>query len=92
MTNRHQWRSWLFALAAPAMMVVGVVGALQRPGVERLQALPMVLIGGGLTLAAGLQWVAHRRHLLRALQQQHGGRVETSVPLQHRARPGDTAE
>lgn len=82
----------LFPLAAPALVVVGLVGALQRPSVERLQALPIVLIGSGLTLAAYGQWSLYRRRLLRILRQRQADRIEAFGPVEHDARPGDTAE
>lgn len=82
----------LLPLAAPALVVVGLVAALQRPGAERLQTLPVVLIGSGLTLAACGQWGLYRRRLLRVLLQRQAGRGETFGPVEHDARPGDTAE
>lgn len=82
----------LLPLAAPALVAVGLVGALQRPGAERLQALPVVLIGSGLTLAACGQWNLYRRRLLRMLLQRQAGRGKTFEPVEHDARPGDTAE
>lgn len=56
------------ALATPALLALALVGLLQRQGVERLQALPSLLIGAGL-LAASAEGYRRRRHrLLRALR------------------------
>lgn len=55
-------------MAAPAMACLGLLASLQRTNGEKLQTIPMVVIGVGLTLAACRQWIRHRRRILRALR------------------------
>ncbi len=55
-------------MAAPAMVCLGLLGSLQRTDSEKLQTIPMVVIGAGLTLSACGQWIVHRRRLLHALR------------------------
>ena len=60
--------SRLVALAAPAMACLGLLASLQRTNSEKLQIIPMVVIGAGLTMAACVQWIHHRYRTLRALR------------------------
>ena len=60
--------SRLIPMAAPAMACLGLLASLQRTGSEKLQTIPMVVIGAGLTVAACGQWIGHRRRILRALR------------------------
>lgn len=55
-------------MAAPAMVCLGLLASLQRTNGEKLQTIPMVVIGAGLTLAACGQWIRHRHRILRALR------------------------
>ena len=56
------------ALATPALILLAWLGALQRQGVERWQALPAVLIGSGLLVAGASGYARRRQQLLRALR------------------------
>ena len=56
-------------MAAPAMVCLGLLASLQRANSEKLQTIPMVVIGAGLTIAACVQWIYHRRRTLQALRQ-----------------------
>lgn len=56
------------ALSTPALLLLALVGLLQRQGVERLQSLPCLLIGGGLLVASAEGYRRRRRRLLRALR------------------------
>ena len=60
--------SRLVTLAAPAMACLGLLASLQRTNSEKLQIIPMVVIGAGLTMAACVQWIYHRYRTLRALR------------------------
>ncbi len=64
--------SWsqLTTVAAPSLLCLGLLASLQRNGIERLQTLPMIVIGAGLTMAACIQWSCYRHRILKALQ--HG--------------------
>ena len=55
-------------MAAPAMVCLGLLASLQRTGSEKLQTIPMVVIGAGLTMAACVQWIYHSYRIQRALQ------------------------
>ena len=56
------------ALATPALLLLALVGLLQRHGVERLQALPSLLISGGLLVVSAEGYRRRRHRLLRALR------------------------
>ncbi|MXW12868.1 MAG: DUF3188 domain-containing protein [Synechococcus sp. SB0662_bin_45] len=60
--------SRLVAMAGPAMVCLGLLASLQRANSEKLQTVPMVVIGAGLTVTACGQWIYHRRRILRALR------------------------
>ena len=55
-------------MAAPAMACLGLLASLQRTDSGKLQTIPMVVIGVGLTITACGQWIYHRRRILRALR------------------------
>jgi Na+/phosphate symporter len=59
----------LLALSAPLLMLLGLAGLLLRQGSDRLQALPALLIGGGLLLNSLWGWRRRRRALLLALRE-----------------------
>ncbi|MEY3464066.1 MAG: hypothetical protein RLZZ468_1844 [Cyanobacteriota bacterium] len=59
----------LLALSAPLLMLLGLAGLLLRQGSDRLQALPALLIGGGLLLNSLWGWRRRRRALLMALRE-----------------------
>ena len=42
----------LLSLAAPLLVLLGVVALLQREGADRLQSLPAILVGAGLMVHA----------------------------------------
>lgn len=61
--------SRLVTMAAPAMVCLGLLASLNnRTGSEKLQTIPMVVIGAGLTMAACVQWIYHNYRIQRALQ------------------------
>ncbi len=53
----------LLSLAAPLMVLLGVVAMLQREGTDRWQALPAIVVGSGLVIHA-VVGRRHRRHQL----------------------------
>jgi hypothetical protein len=58
----------LLALAAPLLILLALVSLLSRQGIQRLQAVPALLIGGGLLVNSGLRRARRRRALLEALR------------------------
>lgn len=56
-------------MAGPAMVCLGLLAGLQRTNSEKLQTVPMVVIGAGLTVTACGQWIYHRRRILCALRE-----------------------
>lgn len=71
--RRRPWlRGWL-ALASPLLILLALLVLLQRRGVERLPALPALLIGTGLLVSSALGRRRRRRELLAALR--HDGEV-----------------
>ena len=58
---------WLASLGAPLLVVLALVAAQHRQGRERVQALPPLLAGSGLIMAAAVGRRRHRSRLLAAL-------------------------
>jgi len=59
----------LLALSSPLLIFLSLLVLLQRRGVDRLPALPALLIGTGLLGTSLLGWRRRRRNLLAALGQ-----------------------
>ncbi|MEB3327166.1 MAG: DUF3188 domain-containing protein [Synechococcus sp.] len=57
------------ALSSPLLIFLSLLVLLQRRGVDRLPALPALLIGTGLLGTSLLGWRRRRRNLLAALGQ-----------------------
>ncbi|QNI66294.1 DUF3188 domain-containing protein [Synechococcus sp. BMK-MC-1] len=58
----------LLSLAAPLLVLLGVVALLQREGADRLQSLPAILVGAGLMVHAVVGRRRRRHRLLLALR------------------------
>ena len=58
----------LLSLAAPFLVLLGVIGLLQREGTDRLQAVPAILVGSGLVIHAVVGRRRRRHQLLVALR------------------------
>ena len=71
MRERAWLQGWL-AVAAPLLIVLAVLGLLQRRGADRLQAVPALLIGSGLVASSVVGRRRHRRRVLQALRQSDG--------------------
>lgn len=70
--RRRPWlRGWL-ALASPLLILLALLVVLQRRGVDRLPALPALLIGTGLLVTSALGRRRRRRELLAALRHDGG--------------------
>ena len=70
--KRRPWlRGWL-ALASPLLILLALLVLLQRRGVDRLPALPALLIGTGLLVSSALGRRRRRRELLAALRHDGG--------------------
>jgi hypothetical protein len=68
MSPRAQLWPLVLALAAPLLILLALLLALQRHGVDRLQALPALLIGSSLMVVSVLARQRRRRALLLALR------------------------
>ena len=68
MRNRPLLRG-LLALSSPLLILMSLLVLLQRRGVDRLPALPALLIGTGLLGTSLLGWRRSRRNLLASLVQ-----------------------
>ncbi|QEY33472.1 DUF3188 domain-containing protein [Synechococcus sp. RSCCF101] len=55
-------------MAAPLLVLIALLGMAQRQGRDRLQAVPALLIGTGLTASLALQRRRRRAALLQALR------------------------
>jgi hypothetical protein len=70
--RRRPWlRGWL-ALASPLLILLALLVLLQRRGVDRLPALPALLIGTGLLVSSAMGRRRRRRELLAALRHDGG--------------------
>jgi hypothetical protein len=62
----------LLALSSVLLILLALAALLLRPGIDRLQALPALLIGVGLQVSAVVGRRRRRAQLLRDLRQGHG--------------------
>jgi len=69
--TRHVWLS----LAAPLLVLLGVVAVMQRQGNDRLQALPAILVGIALVISAVVGRRRRRHRLLLALRSTRAERL-----------------
>ena len=58
----------LLSLAAPSLILIGLLGLLQREGSDRLQLLPALIVGFVLILSGALGRRTRRKRLLIALR------------------------
>lgn len=66
--NQRPILQGVLALSSPLLIVLAVVVLLQRQGVDRLQALPALLIGSGLLTYSSVSRRRRRRTVLAALR------------------------
>ncbi len=66
--RRRPWLRGLLALASPLLILLSLLVLLHRRGVDRLPALPALLIGTGLLVTSALGRRRRRRELLAALR------------------------
>ncbi len=59
----------LLSLAAPLLILLAIVGIMQRDGSDRFKALPALVVGAGLILSGALGRSYRRKQLLMALKQ-----------------------
>ncbi len=69
----HIWLS----LAAPLLVLLGIVALIQRQGTDRLQALPAILVGIGLVTSAVVGRRRRRYRLLMALRSTRTDRFDS---------------
>jgi hypothetical protein len=60
----------LLVLSAPLLILLALVVLLQRQGRDRIQAVPALVIGGGLLVASRVRRQRRRRALLLAFRQE----------------------
>ena len=70
--RRRPWLRGLLALSSPLLILVALLVLLQRRGVDRLPAVPALLIGTGLLVTSALVRRRRRRELLAALRHDGG--------------------
>ena len=63
----------LLSLAAPCLILVAIMGLLQRQGSDRLQSLPALLVGIVLVISGALERRNHRKKLLLAIRHRNQG-------------------
>ena len=63
----------LLSIAAPFLILVALLGLLQREGSDRLQSLPALLVGVGLIISAALERRVRRKRLLLAIRNRNKG-------------------
>ncbi len=63
-----RFSSPILSLAAPFLIVLAIVGLLQREGTDRLKSLPALIVGSGLILSGGLGRSYRRQKLLLAIR------------------------
>ena len=63
----------LLSLGAPFLVVIALLGFLQREGNDRLQSLPVLIVGSGLIVTGALGRSRRRFKLLLALRSNEEG-------------------
>ena len=82
---RTQLWSLALALAAPLLVLLALLMALQRHGLDRLQVLPALLIGTSLMIYSVVSRQRRRRALLVALRRDGGpSAAQPTFPLRVR--------
>ena len=61
----------LLSLAAPLLIVIAILGFIQRKGSDRIQALPALAIGLGLIVSGDLGRRRRRNRLLLAIRKNY---------------------
>ena len=54
----------LLSLAAPILILISILGLIQRDGSDRLQCLPALLVGFGLIISGAFERRTRRKKLL----------------------------
>ncbi len=65
--GKESGKFWL-SLAAPALVLLGIVGFLTRKDSERVQSLPAVVTGIGLISASAIARSMRRKNLLQKIR------------------------
>ena len=58
----------LISLSAPLLIVLAMIGFLNREGKDKIQAIPSLLVGSGLVLTGTMRRFRRRRMLLLELK------------------------
>jgi hypothetical protein len=66
----RRWQELPLALSPQLLILLGLLAMLLRPGHERLQVLPALLIGAGLLTLSTMRRRRRRQELLTALRQE----------------------
>ena len=68
----------LLSLGAPLLILVAIIGLLQRDGRERVESLPALFAGVGLIISGAVERSNHRKKLLMAIRnpKQNENRVD----------------
>ena len=61
----------ILSLSAPFLIIVALIGILQRNGSDRLQTLPALLAGIGLIISGAIERRKHRKKLLMEISNRH---------------------
>tara|TARA_B100000700_G_scaffold324401_1_gene430450 strand:+ start:289 stop:507 length:219 start_codon:yes stop_codon:yes gene_type:complete len=64
---KHLGNVWL-SLGAPLLILVAIVGLLQREGRARVQVIPAFCIGGGLIITSSIKRNRRRKKLFFAIR------------------------
>ena len=63
----------LLSMAAPFLIIVSILGLVQRDGSDRLQCLPALIVGFGLIISGALERRNHRKKILLAIRNRNQG-------------------
>ena len=58
----------LLSIAAPLLILIGILGLFQREGRDRVQSFPAICVGSGLIVTGGLRRIRRRKMLLLEIQ------------------------
>ncbi len=63
----------LLSVASVLLILMALLGLLQRQGSDRLQVLPALVVGGGLVVSGAFGRIRRRKQLLLALRKNDQG-------------------
>ncbi len=66
-----RFNSPLLSIAAPLLILLGILGLFQREAKDRIQSFPAIVVGSGLIISGALGRRRRRKSLLKAIMKKN---------------------